>query len=193
MNKMKKAFKGLEAPTAVCLCMQDKLKEFNQYVPLIVALRNPGLRERHWAQISGKLDMTLQPDPMGSLRKYLEMDLLGKVDILGEVSDQATKEYSLERALEAQVVEWKPQIYNLLEQPDRGSYILSGVDELQQLLDDHIMKTQTIRVRLTSSLSRRCVSNGRKSCSKCRTFSMSGSNARRHGCIWHLSLAQRTL
>jgi len=144
-TKMKKQFKGLEAPTKVALHILDQLNDFQTHSPLVSALRNPGLRERHWATLSQKLDMTLQPDPSLSLRKLLELDLEKNIEQLDEVSEFATKEYTLERALDSMATDWKPMFYDLMETKDGVSYILKGTDEMQTLLDDHIMKTQTMK------------------------------------------------
>lgn len=135
MNKMKKQFKGLEAPTKVCVSLLEQLNDFSSHAPLVSALRNPGLRERHWATLSAKLDMTMQPDPSLSLRKFLEMDIETHLEALEEVSEFATKEYTLERTLDSMYGEWKPVLYDLMETKDGESYILRGVDEMQQLLD----------------------------------------------------------
>jgi dynein heavy chain len=61
------------------------------------------------------------------------------------VSEFATKEYTLERALDSMFSDWKPIVYDLRPTKDGVSFILAGTDELQQLLDDHIMKTQTMK------------------------------------------------
>jgi len=145
LTKMKKQFKGLEAPSRVVQDTLVKLQEFQTHIPLVEALRNPGLRERHWATMSSKLNLTLGVDTSMSLRKYIEMDIEKHMAILEEVSEFATKEFTLERSLEAMLTEWKPVIYDIVRTKDGETFILRGVDDMQTLLDDHIMKTQTMK------------------------------------------------
>lgn len=47
-----------EAVSAV----RTQLQAFQQHLPLLAALRNPGLRERHWGKISGAVGFTVQVD-----------------------------------------------------------------------------------------------------------------------------------
>ena len=60
------------------------------------------------------------------------------------ISGGATKEFSLEKALKKMHEEWEPVEFNLVEFRD-GIYILGGTDEIQTMLDDQIVKTQTMR------------------------------------------------
>ena len=41
--------------------------------------------------------------------------------------------------------EWKPVPFDCAEYRDSGTYILRGLDEIQSLFDDHIVKTQARR------------------------------------------------
>ena len=45
-----------QPPPKVCTGLLEKLNEFQSHAPLVSALRNPGLRERHCATLSQKLD-----------------------------------------------------------------------------------------------------------------------------------------
>ncbi len=71
---------------------QDCLLSFTLYtLPLpfenasMQALRQPGMRERHWQQLSEQLVMTLKPDKDFVLSKALDMHLMDHLDTIQKV------------------------------------------------------------------------------------------------------------
>ncbi|KAL8592235.1 hypothetical protein ACOMHN_030910 [Nucella lapillus] len=121
------------------------VKHFKERVPLIGIMCNPGLRERHWKQMSEISKFDITPDTGTTLRKVLKMELEPFLDQFEVVSGAATKEYSLEKATLKMQGEWDGVLLALSLYRDSGTSILCSVDEIQALLDDHIVKTQTMR------------------------------------------------
>lgn len=50
MSKCVRVFAEIPALQKVALEFKEKIEEFKPLVPLIQAVRNPGMRERHWEQ-----------------------------------------------------------------------------------------------------------------------------------------------
>ncbi|KAJ3333612.1 Dynein heavy chain 7, axonemal [Blyttiomyces sp. JEL0837] len=105
------------APQNIAKQVKEKIDEFMLNIPMIHVLCNPGMRDRHWTKMS----------------KFQE------------VSDSASKEYTLEKNMRKMAIEWEPLELPLLAYRETGTYILASVDDAQQLLDDQIVKTQSMR------------------------------------------------
>lgn len=149
LNKMAKgSFAEFEEPMKVLTQIKEEMSTFKAYLPLLAALRNPGMRERHWKQLAVELDnesiYSLWPDSL-TLELVLEMDIVGNQERLGlvnDMSERATKEYKLEVQLREMQNDWKPLEFETKDYKNQD--ILTATDDLQAVLDDHIVKTQTM-------------------------------------------------
>lgn len=142
MSVMKRLHKE---PHKVAESVKQRIEDFQENMPLISALRNPGLRDRHWKRISDVLGFTIQADDSFSLSRALQLNLGSYLDQIQEVSDVASKEHSLEKALNAMQSDWSEVQFDYKEYRDTGTYVLKAVDEIQQQLDDQLVKTQSMR------------------------------------------------
>ena len=76
MYKMGKALVGLEGPLQVVAHVKLKLDEFKAHLPLIHAMLNPGMRERHWRKVKDDAGRSVQPNEMSTLHSLIEQQVL---------------------------------------------------------------------------------------------------------------------
>ncbi|KXS11241.1 hypothetical protein M427DRAFT_505508 [Gonapodya prolifera JEL478] len=145
MFKLAKTFNDLPAPRKVAETIRTKLEKFKPFLPMIATLRNPGLRERHWAQMSKIVGSDITPNYETNLTKILEMNIQQYLSQFETISDAASKEFSLQKTLAKMRDDWEPLEFNCIDYRDTGTKILSALDEVQALLDDQIVKVQTCR------------------------------------------------
>ena len=87
---------------------------------MIHVLCNPGLRKRHWESINQITGSHMTPDSGTSLRKILKFNLEPYMDQLEAVSAGASKEHSLEKAMQKMEDDWDPIIFNTTLYRDTG-------------------------------------------------------------------------
>ena len=145
LYKLGKSLTGLPGPLKVVAYVKEKLDSFKSHLPLIQAMLNPGMRDRHWKGLAEQIGHAVQPNEMSTLSSMLEQKVGDHLDSIQEMSDTSSKEYSLEKALDKMLSEWKPMAFDCMEYRDTGTYILRALDDIQTLFDDHIVKTQAMR------------------------------------------------
>ncbi|EKX45970.1 hypothetical protein GUITHDRAFT_94428 [Guillardia theta CCMP2712] len=143
--KAEKIFEGKPEPQSVAALLREKLENFRPYLPLIAALRNPGMRERHWTKLSQEVGKEIVPDVSLTLKFLLEMEIDKHEQFVVTLSEQAAKEYGFERALDKMKTEWKDLEFEFSPYKDTGTYVLKGIEETVMLLDDQIVKVQSMR------------------------------------------------
>ena len=145
--------------------MQNEIKELIQeQVPLMHLICNPGLRGRHWeniAKITG-IDIPVHQLKQGegekkegseggeesgyfTLSMMLDLELQQNIGDIEEVCVSASKEFGLEKAMDKMEEEWQPLQFQTKDHRNSGTQIIYDIDEIQQILDDQIVKTQAMR------------------------------------------------
>jgi dynein heavy chain len=145
LYKLEKSFSDVPNPLKMATKIKGRVDEFKELLPLISALFNPGLRERHWIKMSELAGRDLTPTEESNLRSYIDMNLEQYLEQFEAISEAASKEHSLEKAMEKMMSEWDDMEFVLINYRESGTKILSSIDDIQNLLDDHIVKTQTMR------------------------------------------------
>eukprot|EP01028_Stygiella_incarcerata_P002288 TRINITY_DN1424_c1_g1_i1.p1 TRINITY_DN1424_c1_g1~~TRINITY_DN1424_c1_g1_i1.p1 ORF type:complete len:2631 (-),score=647.35 TRINITY_DN1424_c1_g1_i1:5218-13110(-) len=135
----------MESARFVLTVLKERYDKFKEDMPQFLIFANPGMRDRHWKVMSDKLKIHIHPSAQVTFSDVLRLQLGDYIDVMEEVAGIASKEYMLERTLDRMEEEWKPVDFTLVEWRDTKTCILSSIDDIQQLLDDHIVKTQTMR------------------------------------------------
>lgn len=122
-----------------------KIDKFKIYLPILEAICRQGLCERHWTQISEELGQEVNPAVQNSLGLMVDIDVMKIQSRLEEISNAAGKEYELNIQLVNMQEEWVDVKFVCVQYRDSDMSILSSVDDIQTLLDDHILKAQAMR------------------------------------------------
>ncbi|OWK02778.1 hypothetical protein Celaphus_00010474, partial [Cervus elaphus hippelaphus] len=144
MHKCVKQFKDIPACQDVALDIRARIEEFKPYIPLIQGLRNPGMRNRHWDLLSSEININVRPKANLTFARCLEMNLQDHIESISKVAEVAGKEYAIEQALDKMEKEWSTILFNVMPYKETDTYILKSPDEASQLLDDHIVMTQSM-------------------------------------------------
>ncbi|XP_074409026.1 dynein axonemal heavy chain 3 isoform X4 [Zonotrichia albicollis] len=144
MYKLCKSFPDVPVPRRMAESMKFKLDKFKQHLPVLSIVCNRGMKQRHWQQIGKIVGCEISPDENTNLKYMLDRGLSKFIEEIEPIGAAASKEYSLQKSIEKMKSEWVNVHFGLSKYRDTDINILSSVDDIQLLLDDHIVKTQTV-------------------------------------------------
>jgi dynein heavy chain len=148
---------GTNTENLVARNMMDKIENYQKILPHILALANPAIKPRHWTKLFEAVGQPYDEDTIFSLVQLREYGILAQEDIIKEISTVASGEYELETTLENIETTWNSMTFKLIPYHNKSKniYILTGVEEIQQLVEDH-------EITLTTMLSSEYVAGIRK-------------------------------
>jgi dynein heavy chain len=94
-----KAFvaRGLEKMATNCEHLKGQVAAFREVAPLAAALRAPGMRPRHWEQLSEQVGQAVSLDGGLTLSQAVERGLMAHLPAITAVADVAGKEFAIEQ------------------------------------------------------------------------------------------------
>jgi dynein heavy chain len=111
---------------------------------MIVTLRNPGMRDRHWEKIAQQLNVDIFPIENFSTEQIIALNLKDSLDLIQKIGESAAKEYQIEQALDKMEKEWENINLNIHSYRETGTGVLKGVDDINVVLDEQITMTQVL-------------------------------------------------
>ena len=143
--KASKALAEFESIADLAVSVRAEIDKFKPLMPIVIALRNPGLRDRHWDQLSVDLGFKVKPgETLNSLDDVIAMNLRAFEEKVVKSCEGAGKEYAIESALDKMQKEFKDIEFEIIPYRETGSFVLRGSDDIQQRLDDNTVMTQAM-------------------------------------------------
>jgi len=108
MNKVIRQLKDKEVPSIKRIAEQIKemVEVFKPFVPMAVAMRTEGMKDRHWDQISAAVGFEVKPFEGFTFQNCIDMNLQKYTDEICEIGERAGKEYNIETSLIRMKSEW---------------------------------------------------------------------------------------
>eukprot|EP01060_Flectonema_neradi_P033948 TRINITY_DN5821_c0_g1_i1.p1 TRINITY_DN5821_c0_g1~~TRINITY_DN5821_c0_g1_i1.p1 ORF type:complete len:4165 (+),score=795.81 TRINITY_DN5821_c0_g1_i1:69-12563(+) len=122
-----------------------QVEDFRPIIPIVKYLRQPGIKDRHWTEMSKELGFEVRPNvTLTTMHDVYNLELQYHQDTVMKISEIAMKEFQIEEQLSQMHKEWETLAFQITPYKDSGTFIMKGSDEVQQALDDHMVMTQAL-------------------------------------------------
>uniref|UniRef100_A0A1A9UMG0 Dynein axonemal heavy chain 7 n=1 Tax=Glossina austeni TaxID=7395 RepID=A0A1A9UMG0_GLOAU len=145
IQKLEKQLSDRRHTSELIRDIKENIEGFRENMPILSTLGNPDMKARHWEQVSEIIGFSIKVTPEVTSARVIDYQLEEYVPKFEVISESATKEGNLEKALTRMAAEWEDVAFTLTPYRDSDSYKLSAVDDIQILLDDQIIKTLTMK------------------------------------------------
>lgn len=133
------------APLKLCNALLEHLEKFRAHIPIVSALCNPDLKQRHWDEMSSIIGYDITPNAGTTLRKIIRLKFGHVLEQFEVISVGACKEQALYNNLQSMMREWKTINFSTSVYKDLDIQVLVDLDDVQAILEDHLTKTLSMR------------------------------------------------
>ncbi|XXQ31513.1 AAA+ ATPase domain-containing protein [Plasmodiophora brassicae] len=125
---------------------RERIEHFRTMMPLIKDLKNPAMRERHWAELKEEVqDHQFDPhDDAFTLGKLFDLGIHQHAETINALSAIASREYSIEQTLLEIEERWRTMNVEVVPYKERYRKVVS-TDDLFQTLEDHHVSLSTMK------------------------------------------------
>ncbi|KAJ3023357.1 hypothetical protein HKX48_003468 [Thoreauomyces humboldtii] len=141
----------MRGPSLVIGRMIEEIAEFDRFTGVIASLRNPALKEKHWAEMSKLVGLTLQDVTGLTLRQAMELDLELVQDIIAEISREASNEHEIETTLQALFAELSSESFKVAPYATQDMYTIQNFSDALSVFDDLLIRTAALASKSHSS------------------------------------------
>jgi len=115
INQASRFFKDRDFPkiTENAMMMKSKIDDFKKTVPVAIALRKKGMKERHWESLSKETGIEIAPDEGFNLQKVIDLGMVDHADTCEDIGEKAYKEFNIEKNLIKMKADWEGQDFQL--------------------------------------------------------------------------------
>eukprot|EP00210_Caulerpa_lentillifera_P003766 g3598.t1 len=123
--------------------LRQQANKFKKLYPVLTALQNKNLRDRHWEKIHKALGEVITPS--STLTSLLDMEILRWDDYISAISNEASQEASLEQSLNKITSKWTETDLDLVSYKEfKDVFILTSIEDVTTLLEDSLLTIGTI-------------------------------------------------
>jgi hypothetical protein len=132
-------------PLGVAIELKKTIETMKSSIPLIVKLRHPGVRTRHWNMIFKEMGIEqTQNDEKFTLLYVLDLHLERYQETVVNVTDYARNEHTLETALNKMYNDLKTYNFAITPYKNTGTYVIYNTEPLSSLIEDQLITLQTM-------------------------------------------------
>lgn len=120
MTKSIRTFADIPAVQSVAIEIRNQIDEFKPLIPLILAVKNPGMRERHWNKFREITGIDLVWSNTLTFNECLSLGIEEFGEDITKISETAGKEYQIEQTLDKMEAEWENNLLELTPHKKTG-------------------------------------------------------------------------
>ncbi|XP_029347294.1 dynein heavy chain 1, axonemal [Acyrthosiphon pisum] len=144
VTKSVELFAEIPGTLSVANEIKTQIEEYKPMIHLLENILTQGMKQRHWDIFFDKTGIKVILSPTLTFKKCLALGVQNYIEEIKEISDNASKEYTIEIALNKMMDEWNGVKLKLLPYNDKDMYISTISDKELQMLDDHMLITQRL-------------------------------------------------
>ncbi|CEG01942.1 Dynein heavy chain [Ostreococcus tauri] len=147
-KKITKLGRGKVKNWGAWISLKETVDSFKRITPLIIDMRNPAIRQRHWELVMDACGQRFDPESDAfTLDKVVELGLDHHAEAISEISTDATKELSVENTLRGIANEWTNIALDTgpFKEGRDDVMKLRSAEDIFNALEDHTVTLSTLK------------------------------------------------